>query len=129
MIGVLEPKKGASMMTARQALSLLKQTFSAWQDDYASSMGAALAYYTMFSIAPLLILVIAIAGFVFGPEAARGEILEQLRDLMGEDGAHAIQGLLQSVSEPATSMGAALFGLATLIIGATTVFAELQGDL
>ena len=116
-------------MAFGETWSLLKQTFNAWQDDYAASMGAALAYYTLFSIAPLLLLVIAIAGFVFGADAARGEILEQLRDLMGEDGAHAIQGLLLSVSEPAKSAGAALFGLATLIIGATTVFAELQGDL
>ncbi len=117
------------MMTPAEVWGLLKQTFSAWQDDYAASMGAALAYYTMFSIAPLLILVIAIAGFVFGAEASRGEILEQLRGLMGEDGAHAIQGLLQSVSEPAKSLAGALFGLVTLVIGATTVFAELQNDL
>src|SRR5262249_4134148 len=113
----------------RSTWALLRETFNAWQEDYASSMGAALAYYTMFSIAPLLILVLAISGFIFGPDAVRGELLGQLSDLMGEDGAHAIQGLLQSVSTPGKSAGAALFGILTLMIGATTVFAELQSDL
>src|SRR5262245_37812277 len=116
-------------MSPRSAWSLLKETVTAWQDDHAPSMGAALAYYTMFSIAPLLILVIAIAGYIFGADAGRGEVLTQLRGLMGDDGAHAIQGLLESVSTPAKSAGAALFGIATLMIGATTVFAELQSDL
>jgi membrane protein len=110
----------------RKTLYLLKATLKAWSDDYASSMGAALSYYTLFSIAPLLLIVISIAGLIFGPEAARGEILEQLSDLMGEQGARAVEGLLASASEPASSVPALLFGLAVLFFGATTVFAELQ---
>src|SRR6185436_1541992 len=79
---------------------LVKEVASAWRDDYAPSMGAALAYYTMFSAAPLLLIVVSVAGLVFGNEAARGEIFAQLRGMMGEEGALAVQGLLQSVSKP-----------------------------
>ena len=72
----------------------------AWIDDYAPSMGAALSYYTVFSLAPMLLIVISIAGLVFGDEAARGEIFGQLRGLMGADAAKTIEDLLTSVSEP-----------------------------
>lgn len=89
-------------------------------------MGAALAYYTMFSIAPLLLIVISIAGLVFGEEAVRGEIFVQLRGLMGDQGAQAIQGLLESVSEPKIGAASVIIGTILLLIGATTVFSELQ---
>jgi membrane protein len=92
-------------------------------------MGAALAYYTLFSIAPVLIIVIAVAGFFFGPEAARGEIVAQLRGLLGDDGAAAVQGLLESASKPEEGILATISSIALLILGATTVFAELQSDL
>ncbi len=108
------------------AWQLSRDAVSSWIDDYGQSMGAALAYYTVFSIAPLLLIVISIAGLVFGAEAARGEILQQLGGLMGEDAAHAIQGLLESASEPATSAFAAALGTIMLVIGSTTVFGELQ---
>jgi membrane protein len=98
-------------------------------DDYAPSMGAALAYYTVFSLAPLLLIVIAVAGLVFGPDAARGEIFGQLRDLMGDDAAKAVEGLLISVSKPAQSVTATLVGLGVVLIGATSVFGELQNAL
>ena len=80
---------------------MIKMSVVSWRQDHASSMGGALAYYTLFSIAPVLIIVIAVAGFFFGPEAARGEIVTQLRGLLGDDGAAAVQGLLESASEPA----------------------------
>jgi membrane protein len=92
-------------------------------------MGAALAYYTLFSIAPVLIIVIAVAGFFFGPEAARGEIVAQLRGLLGDDGAAAVQGLLESASDPEEGLFATISSIALLLLGATTVFAELQSDL
>ena len=98
-------------------------------DDYASSMGAALAYYTIFSLAPLLLLVIAVAGLAFGAEAARGEIVGQLRGLIGAEGAVAVQGLLKSASTPTKSIWASIIGVVTLLIGATSVFAELQSAL
>jgi membrane protein len=116
-------------MDIKQAWGLVKGAASAWVDDYAPSMGAALAYYTMFSIAPLLLIVISIAGLVFGQEAARGEILLQLRGMMGEEGARAVEGLLQSVNKPAQSATATLIGAFVLLLGATTVFAELQSAL
>jgi membrane protein len=114
---------------ARQWLSLAKESVKAWDEDYAPSMGAALAYYTMFSLAPLLLIVIALAGLVFGAEAAHGEIVGQLRGLLGEDGAVAIQGLLESASKPSSSILASAISLVMLVVGATTVFGELQSAL
>jgi membrane protein len=113
-------------MNIRQIWTLAKAAFSSWLDDYAPSMGAALAYYTMFSIAPLLLIVISTAGLVFGEEAVRGEIFGQLRGLMGDQGAQAVQSLLESVSEPKKGMAGTIIGSVLLLIGATTVFAELQ---
>jgi membrane protein len=111
------------------AWSLARETLSSWSDDYASSMGAALAYYTMFSIAPLLLIVISVAGLFFGEQAARGEILDQLEGLMGVEGAHAVQALLASVNHPKAGVLATLFGFGALVIGATTVIGELQNAL
>jgi membrane protein len=116
-------------MSVKQIIYLAKTAFSSWVDDYAPSMGAALAYYTMFSIAPLLLIVISIAGLVFGVEAARGEIVNQLAGLMGQQGAQAIQSLLESVSKPTQGVTGTVLGAILLLIGATTVFAELQDDL
>lgn len=116
-------------MNIKKMLNLIKPTFSAWIDDNAPSMGAALAYYTVFSIAPLLLIVMSVAGLIFGVEAAKGEIFAQLEGLMGKTGASAVQGLLESVSNPAESVSAAIIGGILLLIGATTVFAELQDDL
>jgi len=105
---------------------LVKQVAKSWNDDYVPSMGAALAYYTMFSLAPLLLIVVSVSGLVFGEEAARGEIQAQLQDLMGERGAGAVQELLASVREPTEGLTATAVGLVLLLVGATTVFAELQ---
>lgn len=116
-------------MDLRQIWNLVSKSVGAWVDDYAPSMGAALAYYTLFSIAPLLIIAIAVAGFFFGQEAARGEIVEQIENLIGREGAIAVQGLLKSANQPAQGIFAAVVSLITLVIGATTVFGELQSDL
>lgn len=109
--------------------SLLKQTAVSWLDDYAPSMGAALAYYTLFSLAPLLLIVISVAGLIFGEDAARGEITLQLQSLMGDAGARAVQDLLASVRQPVEGSFATAAGLMLLLVGATTVFAELQDSL
>jgi membrane protein len=111
------------------AWSLVKEAASSWKADYAPSMGAALAYYTIFSIAPLLLIAISVAGLVFGVEAARGEVVEQLQGLMGDAAAQAIQGMLQSADKPGHGLVSTLIGSALLVIGATTVFAELQDSL
>src|SRR5947209_20426989 len=89
-----------STRTVKNLWKLAREAVSSWSADYAPSMGAALSYYTLFSIAPLLLIVISIAGMVFGPDAARGEIDEQLRDLMVPQGAAAIEKLLQDVDRP-----------------------------
>jgi len=108
---------------------IVKQSVQSWLDDYAPSMGAALAYYTMFSIAPLLVIAIAVAGLIFGQDAARGEIQTQLTGLMGEGGAKAVEELLASANRPAAGSLAAVIGVVALFIGATSVFGELQNAL
>lgn len=110
----------------KQIWALIKAAASSWVDDYAPSMGAALSYYTLFSIAPLLLIVISIAGLVFGEEAARGEIFNQLNGFMGSEAAAAIQGLLESVNKPVKGTFGTIVGIGLVLIGATTVFAELQ---
>src|SRR3954469_11402262 len=89
-------------------------------------MGAALSYYTLFSIAPLLMIVISIAGLVFGREAAQGEIVGQLQALMGDEGAQAIQSLLKSANNDHSGVLAGALSFLLLAFGATTVFGELQ---
>jgi membrane protein len=117
------------MLSVRDFWRLLKKSAAAWYGDYAQSMGAAIAYYTTFSLAPLLIIVIAVAGLIFGQEAARGEIVSQLGGLVGTDGAKAVEDLLQSASRPSSGVIASAIGFATLLVGATSVFAELQSAL
>ena len=113
----------------KQGWQLVKQAVAAWSADYAPSMGAAIAYYTLFSIAPLLLIVISVAGFIFGDEAVRGELTGGLQFLMGEEGAKAVEGLLASVSEPKEGIIATLMGVFVLVLGATWVFGELQTGL
>jgi membrane protein len=92
-------------------------------------MGAALSYYTIFSVAPLLLVVISIAGFVFGADAAAGHIYRELQGLVGAEGAATIQSMVKSASTPQRSVIGTIAGFATLLVGATTVFAELQSAL
>ena len=108
---------------------LLKDSALAWNTDGAASMGAAIAFYTIFSIAPLLIITMAIAGFFFGADAAQGQIYAQARSLLGADGASALEGLVQSASQPAEGFAATIVGLLFMMFGATGVFAELQGAM
>jgi membrane protein len=115
--------------TPAQWWQLVRGAGEAWIDDYAPSMGAALAYYTVFSLAPLLLMVISIAGLVFGQDAARGEIFGQLAGLMGVDTAKAVEGVLASLNKPAHGITGTTLGVALLLIGATSVFGELQDAL
>src|SRR5450830_386158 len=113
----------------QQAWQLSRAAVNAWLDDFAPSMGAAIAYYTVFSIAPVLIIAIAIAGMIFGQDAAQGEIVGQIRSIVGEEGAVAVQGLLRSVSVSSDGAIATTLSVITLVIGSTAVFAELQNAL
>src|SRR5690349_4504811 len=108
---------------------VLKTAANNWIDDYAPSMGAALSYYTVFSMSPLLIIVIAIAAFIFGEHAAQSELMNQIRMLLGDQGAKAIEMMLQNAQKPKTGAIASVISVITLIIGATGVFNELESDL
>ena len=108
---------------------MIKAAFNAWIDDFAPSMGAALSYYTLFSLAPLLLIVIAVAGMVYGQDAAQGAIVAQLGGIMGNDGAAAVEAMLKAAREPAKGVLATVIGLIVLLIGATAIFAELQSAL
>jgi membrane protein len=116
-------------MNLKTIWELLKETFSDWSEDKASRLAASLAYYTIFSIAPLIIIVIAVAGLVFGREAVQGQIEGQLQGLVGEDGAGLIQEMVQGASNESTSVIATIIGVATLLFGATGVFGQLQDAL
>jgi membrane protein len=109
--------------------SLFKQAALAWSDDFAPSMGAALSYYTLFSIAPLFLIVIAVAGWFLGDDAARGELTAALRGLMGKEGAQAVEEMVANASKPREGIIATVVGVFVLLVGATTVFGELQSSL
>ncbi len=112
-----------------QLWSIARQAVSSWIANYAPSMGAAIAYYTIFSIAPLLLIVIAVAGLVFGESVVREQLVLQLRDLLGNSGAQAIRQLLIGAADPNRRGLTALVGAGALLIGASSVFAELQSAL
>jgi membrane protein len=109
--------------------SLARETLQGWREDFAPSMGAGIAYYTAFSIGPLLVVIIAIAGIVFGAEAASGYVYAQLADLLGPAGASAVQDMVERSGRTEDGILAPIIGTTLLLVGATTVFAELQSDL
>ena len=113
----------------KSTFRLLKEAVKEWQEDKVSLLAAALAYYTVFSITPLLVIAIAIAGAVFGRDAARGEILEQINSLVGEQGAQAIEVGLNNANQPELSSVASIISVVVLLIGASGVFAQLQEAL
>jgi membrane protein len=114
---------------SRQLRDVMRCAASDWITHRAASKGAALAFYTMFSIAPVLVLVIAIAGVFYGAEAAQGQLLTQLRGLVGEQGAAAIQAVLAGARNHDSGRVASLIAGALLLFGATTAFAELKDSL
>jgi membrane protein len=117
------------MTSPRHLLQLFVRAAKAWSDDYAPSMGAAISYYTVFSMAPLLVIVIAVAGAVFGREAVLGQIMAQLSGLVGPQGAALVQNLVAAASDTDKGLVAGLISVVVLVIGATTVFTELQHAL
>lgn len=117
------------MLGPQHLFHLFVKAGKAWSDDYAPSMGAAISYYTVFSLAPLLVIVMAVAGAVFGREAVQGQIVAQLGGLMGQHGASVVQSLLASAGDTDRGLVAGLISAVVLLVGATTVFAELQNAL
>jgi membrane protein len=109
--------------------AFLREVVQEWSKDNALTLGAALAYYTIFSMAPLLVLAIAVAGLVFGRAAAQGEIVAQIQGMLGASGAELIESMIERASEPASGMLATVISLATMLFGASGVFGQLQGSL
>jgi len=109
--------------------SLLKETAADWMEDNALRLSAALAYYSVFSIAPLLVIAISIAGLVFGSQAVHGQLGEQLKGTIGAQSAEAVQSMVQSASKPSSSVLMGFVGVVTLLIGASGVFAALKDAL
>jgi membrane protein len=109
--------------------TLTRETFIEWNRDGASRLAAALAYYTIFSLAPLLLIIIAVAGFFFGQLRAREGLLRELEGLLGPSGMEYVRAMLDTTWEPATGILATVIGLTVLLIGATGAFAQLQEAL
>ena len=114
---------------SRDLLNIATRSVTAWFEHNASSLGAALAFYTLFSVAPILIIAVAIAGFVFGDNNAQNQVLSQLQALVGDAGAAAIRELLSSAHYSDKRGIAAAVGIVTVLVGATSVFGELQNAL
>lgn len=109
--------------------AVLSATVHGYIEDEAMTRGAAIAFYAFFSVAPLLVIAIAIAGAVFGEQAAAGEVAERLREFMGDVGAQAIEGLVHSAADREMGRIAAYFSLAILLVLASSVFSEIQASL
>jgi membrane protein len=114
---------------ASKVTSFLREVGVEWSKDDALSLGAALAYYTIFSIAPLLVLIIAIAGLAFGQKAAQGEIVAQIKGSIGDAGAQMIEGMIARASRPSSGLIATVVSLLTMGFGASGVFGQLQSSL
>lgn len=113
----------------KMIFKLFRETFNEWNADNAPRLAAALAYYTAFSLAPLLIVVIAVVGVVFNADAAREEIMRQITRTAGQATAETISGLVESASHPAEGIVSTVLGVATLLLGAVGAFRQLQGAL
>jgi membrane protein len=116
-------------MTLRRLWAVLKRALSGWWNDNVPHLGAALSYYTLFSLAPILVVAISIAGLAFGAEAVRGEIVGQIDGLVGREGAMAVQAMLEGAAKPSSSVPATIIGVITFFLGATGAFLELQTAL
>lgn len=116
-------------MNPTAILGLLRETITEWQADKASRLAAALAYYTVFSLAPLLIIAVATAGTIFGQEAAKGEIVEQIEGLVGSDSARVIETAISNANQPDVSNIASIISIIVLLFGASGVFTQLQDSL
>jgi membrane protein len=122
-------QRGGMRSLWRKLKTLVHDSVAAWLKHNASSLGAALAFYTLFSIAPILVIAIAIAGYAFGPNVAETHLLQEMQGLLGEAGANAVKGLLTSAHQSDTKGLAAAIGIVTLLVGASSVFGELQNTL
>ena len=108
---------------------ILRQTVMGFIEDNCLSKGAAIAYFTVFSLAPMVVIAVAIAGLAFGDKAASGAVSAQLSDMMGEQGAKAVEAMVESASNRGSGIVATLVGFGILLVTASGVFGELQSSL
>jgi len=116
-------------MRQSRILDFLREVGREWRDDDALIQGAALAYYALFAMAPLLVLVIAVAGLVLGRAAAQGRLVDEIQGLMGPDGARMVEGMVEHVSSPGSGIIATVVSLATIVLGASGVVGQLRSSL
>jgi membrane protein len=128
-LGARREQDASRSMVLTETWRVLKQAGSEWVDDKCSQLGAALAFYCILSLAPLLVISIAIAGFVFGERAARGELVEQIQQTVGKQGAEVIQTVLANAHQPSAGILATVLGVAILVVGASGVFNQLRDSL
>lgn len=113
----------------KQIGSLFRDSASAWSDDNAPRLGASLAFYTLLSMAPLLVVIVGVAALAFGREAAEGQLAWQIQGLVGRPGARVIQDVIRAAYRPGTGIAAAVLSLVTLLLGASSVVGELRDAL
>ena len=116
-------------MRLKDLYQLAKESIQAWKVDEAPRLAAALAFYTILSLAPLLVIAVGIAGLVFGEQAAEGQIVGQIQGLIGPQGAEAVQGLIENANRPSGGIAATIIGVITLLLGGMGVFNQLRGAL
>jgi len=121
------PRRGLHFL--RSVKAIVVQASLAWVEHDASTMGAALAFYTVFSVAPILIIAIGVLGFVIGADTVRADLIRQMQSLLGDAGASAVQALLSSATYMGKNKVATIVGVVTLLVSASTVFVELQTSL
>ena len=117
------------LVRVRNILNILSLTINEWIDDKAFKMGAALSYYTVFSIAPMIIIIVAVVGFVFGEDAIKGQIVDQIQGVVGLGSAELIQSLLQNVAKPSTGITATIISSAIILFASLGLFVELKESL
>jgi membrane protein len=122
-------KKIFTKKTFKSSLTILKETFKGFMQDKGLKLSASLSYYTVFSMAPLLLLVISLAGAFFGREASEGRIFAEIHDLVGNEAAIQIQQIIRNLELSGKTTMSVIIGIVTLIIGATTVFGEIQDSI
>jgi membrane protein len=123
------PLEKQPRITMRGLAGVFRRALAGWWNDNVPRLGASLAYYTLFSLAPILVVAISIGGLIFGEEAVRGEIVGQIQGLIGREGAEAVQAMLEGAARPSTSVAATAAGVVTFFLGATGAFLELQTAL
>ncbi len=122
-------KNGSDRISAAGWVRIFKETFAEWSADQAFMHSAALGFYTLFSMAPILIIAVAVAGFFLGPEAARGELREQMEEIIGAESAEVVEAAVVESDPERAGFFKTLIGFVILIVGATTVFHQLQRSL